>query len=95
MYARIVRFTDVTRERIDQIVSRIEDSGGPPPGVKSSGIQLFYDAEQGTGAFVGYFDTEQDLRDSEEALAGMDAGDTPGTRESVDRCELVVERRMD
>ena len=94
MYARVVRFTDVTRERIDQIVSRIEDSDGPPPGVKSSGIKLFFDAEQNTGVFVGYFETEQDLRDSEDALAQMDAGDTPGTRASIDRCEVVVERSM-
>jgi hypothetical protein len=95
MYARVVRFTDVTRERIDQIVSRIEDADGPPPGVKSVGIKLFFDAEQGTGVFVGTFETEQDLRDSEDALAQMDAADTPGTRASVDRCELVVEASKD
>ena len=92
MHARVVRFTDVTQERIDQIVSRIEDADGPPPGVKSSALKLFYDAEQSTAVFVGFFANEQDLRDSEEALQSMDAADTPGTRASIDRCEVVVER---
>ena len=91
MYARVVRFTDVTQERIDQIVSRIEDADGPPPGVESSGIRLFYDKEQGTAIFVGEFDSEQELRNSEDVLQQMDAAETPGTRASIDRCELVAE----
>ena len=91
MYARVVRFTDVSQDRIDQIVSRIEDADGPPPGVKSSAMKLLFDAEQGTAVFIGFFDTQQDLSDSEEVLASMDAGDTPGTRASIDRCEVVVE----
>ena len=95
MHARVVRFTDVSQERIDQIVSRIEDSGGPPPGVKSTGIKLFYDADQSTAVFVGFFATADDLRDSEEALANMDSADTPGTRASIDRCEVVVEAEAD
>ncbi len=33
----------------------------------------------------------EDLKTGEEVLSAMDAGDTPGTRESVDRCELKVE----
>ena len=43
MYARVVRFTDVTPERIEEIKTRIEESDGPPPGVRSTGIQLFFD----------------------------------------------------
>ena len=95
MHARVVRFTDVSQERIDQIVSRIEDADGPPPGIKSSGIRLFYDKEQGTAVFVGEFDSEQDMRDSEDTLQQMDAAETPGTRASIDRCEMVVEAHRD
>lgn len=93
MYARVVRFTDVTRERIDQIKQRIEESEGPPPGVRATGMQLFFDEDQGTGVFVGFFASEEDLRDADEALQQMDASDTPGTRASIDRTEVVIERQ--
>jgi hypothetical protein len=92
MHARVVRFSGVTRERIDSIVSRIEENDGPPEGVKSTGMQLLYDPSQGTAIFIGYFATEEDLESSAEVLASMDASETPGTRESVDSCELVIER---
>ena len=36
MYARVVRFTDVNAERIEQVLAQIEESGGPPPGVSSA-----------------------------------------------------------
>ena len=92
MHARVVRFTDVSQERIDQIVSRIEDSDGPPPGVKSTAMKLLYDAEQDTAAFIGFFANEQDMRDADAVFEQMDAGDTPGSRASIDRCEVVIER---
>ena len=94
MYGRVVRFTDVTSERISEIVARIEGSDGPPPGVDASGVELFFDQDQGTAVFVAYFDSEEKLRMADEALAGMDASDTPGTRASIDRCEIKVQRRM-
>jgi hypothetical protein len=93
-HARVVRFTDVTAERISEIVARIDESDGPPPGVDASGIELFFDEDQGTAVFVAYFDSEEKLRLADEALAGMDASDTPGTRASIDRCEIKAQRQM-
>jgi Zn-dependent M28 family amino/carboxypeptidase len=92
MYARAVRFTGVTPDRIEAIKARIEENDGPPPGVTATGMKLLYDADQQTAIFVGFFATEQDLRGAEEVLGNMDAADTPGTRASVDRCEIVIER---
>jgi hypothetical protein len=94
MYARVVRFTDVTSERIDEIVNRVEEEGGPPPGVEASGLELFFDESQGTAIFVGYFDTEEKMRDSSAVLEAMDASDTPGTRASADLCEIKMQRRL-
>ena len=48
MHVRVVRFTDVTAERVQQLVARIEESAGPPAGVRSTGIQLLFDESQGT-----------------------------------------------
>jgi hypothetical protein len=93
-YARIVRFTDVTPERIAEIVARIEDRDGPPPGVDATGMELFFDQDQGTALFVGYFDSEEKLRAANEALDAMDAGDTPGTRASVDGGAIKAQRHL-
>jgi hypothetical protein len=92
MHARVVRFTDVSQDRVDQIVGRIEEEDGPPPGVKATGMKLLYDSDQSTAIFVGFFANEQDMRDADAVFEQMDAGDTPGSRASIDRCEVVVER---
>ena len=92
MYARVVRFTDVSPERIEQIAKQVEEAGGPPPGVDSTGMQLLVDEEQGTAVFIGYFDSEEKLREGSRVLESMDAGDTPGTRASADTCEVKLTR---
>ena len=92
MNARVVRFTDVSQEQIEKIVSQVEESDGPPEGVDSTGMELFYDASQSTAIFVGYFADEQKMRDADEIFDSMDSSDTPGTRASVDRCEIKLQR---
>jgi hypothetical protein len=94
MYARVVRFTDVTAERISEIVAGIEEREGPPPGVDATGLELFVDEAQGTAIFVGYFETEQKMRDGSAVLEQMDSSETPGTRASADLCEVKVQRRV-
>ena len=91
MYSRVVRFTDVTAERIAQVVAEV-DKAGPPPGVDSSGIELFFDEAQGTAIFVGYFETEQKMREASAAFEQMDPSETPGSRASVDLCEVKLQR---
>lgn len=94
MHARVVRFTDVTPERISEIAARVEESDGPPPGVDSTGFELFVDESQGTAIFVGYFESEQKMNDANAVFEQMDSSDTPGTRASVDHCEVKVQRSM-
>jgi hypothetical protein len=93
MYVRVVRFTNVTSERVDNLIARIEETEGPPPGVPTTGIQLLFDESQGTAVAVQFFDTPEDMRAGAEVLGAMDPSDTPGTRASVDMCELKLERR--
>jgi hypothetical protein len=95
MHARVVRFTDVTPERIEEIKARVEDQGGPPEGVRATGMKLFYDSDQSSAVFVGFFADENDLRDANAVFDQMDPGDVPGSRASVDLCEVVIEREMD
>jgi hypothetical protein len=94
MYVRVVRFTDVTTERIEQVLARIEEEGGPPPGVPVKGLQMLVDEGQGTAVVLQLFDTAEDMRIGAEGFAAMDPSETPGTRSSVDMCEIKLERRV-
>jgi hypothetical protein len=92
MYARVVRFTDVNPERIAEIGRRIDEQDGPPPGVDSTGCQLLVDESQGTAIFIGFFESEDKMREAAAVLEQMDPGETPGTRATVDQCEVKIER---
>jgi hypothetical protein len=95
MHVRVVRFTDVTRERIDELSARIEEGDGPPPGVPSTGVKVLFDESQGTAVVLQHFDSAEDMEEGAKAFGAMDPSDTPGTRGSVDACELVIERQLD
>ena len=94
MHVRVVRFTDVTPERVQVLVAQINEAGGPPPGVPTTGLQLLFDEGQGTAVVLQMFDTADDMRVGAEAFSAMDPSETPGTRVSVDMCELRLERRV-
>jgi hypothetical protein len=94
MHARVVRFTDVSPERIQEISRRVEESGGPPPGVDATGMQLLVDESQGTAIFVGFFESEEKMREASQVFEQMDPSETPGTRASVDLCEVKMERQL-
>ena len=93
MFVRVVRFTDVTAERVESLVAGIDESG-PPPGVPIKKLQVVFDERQGTAVVLQYFDDEEDLRIGAEAFAAMDPSETPGSRVSVDTGELKVERAL-
>jgi hypothetical protein len=91
MYVRVVRFTDVQPDRIEEIKSRANEAGGPPEGVPSTGIQIVVDEDQATAVVLQFFASEEDMRTGEEVLEQMDASETPGTRASVDRGEIALD----
>ena len=93
MYVRVVRFTDVDPEHLARRVGEIGESEGPPEGVPAKGIQVCHDEEQRTAVVIQLFETAEDMRQGEAVLDAMDPSETPGTRASVDRCEIKVERR--
>ena len=91
MHARVVRFTDVDADRIAEIKRQIESGEGPPPGVPAKAIRVMADADQSTAVVVISFESEEAMREGAKALDEMDASETPGTRASVDLCEVVAE----
>ena len=94
MFVRIVRFTDVSGERMQELLARVEESGGPPPGVPSTGIKVLFDEAQGTAVVLQYFDSAEDMEAGAQVFSAMDPSETPGTRASVDMCEMKVERSL-
>jgi hypothetical protein len=90
MNVRVVRFTDVSADRLKGLLERIKESDGPPPGVPSTGLTILFDEAQGTAVVLQYFATANDMDAGAKVMAAMDASETPGTRTSVDACELKL-----
>ena len=96
--ARVVTFEGGTAEGIraaaDQVNSDIQSRGGPPEGVKSSGLTFLVDPDGGRVMFVGIFANEDDLRSSEATLNAMDPPEGMGHRGSVAVYEVGADIRM-
>jgi len=91
MHVRVVRFTDVAPERIDEVVSRVEEEQAPPEGAPITGMQLLYDESQRTAVVLQLFDSAADMQEGDKAFGAMDPSETPGTRASVDMTEQRLE----
>jgi hypothetical protein len=94
MYVRVVRFTDVSAERMQELLARIEESDGPPPGVPATGLKILFDGAQGTAVVLQYFESAEDMEAGGQVFSAMDSSETPGTRASVDMCEVKLERTL-
>jgi hypothetical protein len=91
MYVRVVRFTDVSPDRIEAVLAQIKESEGPPPGISATRLQLFVDADQATAVVLQHFDTAQGMAEAARIFDAMDVSETPGTRVSVDTCEVKLD----
>jgi hypothetical protein len=90
MYARVVRFTDVDPDHLAGRLEQIESSG-PPVDITAKAIEILHDADQRTAVVIQLFETADDMAAAEGPLDQMDPGDTPGTRASIDRCEIKAQ----
>ena len=92
MYARVVRFTDVDP---DHVARRLAEAGDERPGevpdIPAKKVQILHDADQRTAIVIQVFETADDMAAAEGPLDSMDASETPGTRASIDRCEVKAE----
>ena len=89
MYARVVRFTDVDADHLGGRLAAAEER--PPVDIPAKTIQILHDEDQRTAVVIQLFETAEDMAAAEGPLAGMDPSETPGTRASVDRCEIKAE----
>ena len=94
MHARVVRFTDVDPDHMAQRVSEAQRRERPPVDITAKSVQILHDPDQRTAVVIQLFETADDMAAAEAALDGMDPGDTPGTRASIDRCEVKAELNL-
>jgi hypothetical protein len=91
MYARVVRFTDVDPDHLAGRLADAEPGEGPPVDIPAKGVQILHDPDQRTALVIQLFATADDMAAAEAPLDAMDPADTPGTRVSVDRCEIKAD----
>jgi hypothetical protein len=91
MHARVVRFTDVDPDHLAGRLAEAEERDGPPVDIPATKVQILHDAEQRTAIVIQLFETADDMAAAEGPLDTMDPEDTPGTRASIDRCEIKAE----
>ena len=93
MYARIARFEGSTPEELDGMITSIKGDSGPPEGVPAKRFMMFVDRESGTSLGVTFFDSEDDLRQGNEALNAMTgpSGDSSTRRTAVELYEVPLD----
>lgn len=91
MFVRVVRFADVGAERMESLLARVNEAGGPPPGVESTGLTVLFDESQGTAVVLQRFETRAAMEEAAKIFDAMDPGETPGARVSVDACEQKLD----
>jgi hypothetical protein len=87
--ARVVMFDGVSRDRIQEMQSEMQDAQ-PPEGVPAKEIILLHDPDAEKSVVLLFFDSEDDYRQGDETLSAMDAGETPGQRTGVTKYEVAM-----
>lgn len=87
--ARVVMFDGVSRDRIQEMQSEMQDAQ-PPEGVPAKEIILLHDPDAEKSVVLLFFDSEDDYSQGEETLSAMDAGETPGQRTGVAKYEVAM-----
>ena len=87
--ARVVGFSGVTRERMDQLKQEIE-SGERPESVPATEFLLLHDGGADESLAILFFENEDDYATGDAALDAMPRDDTPGTRTSVRKYDVVA-----
>ena len=91
MFVRVVRFADVSTQRMDGLKERVGEDESGPEGVNMAGMKILHDADQSTAVVLQFYDSAEDMATAEAVFDAMDASDTPGQRASVDRCQVKLE----
>ena len=87
--ARVVEFDGVSRERMQELRSRME-SGEPPEGMPDSELLVLHDPAAEKSIVVLLLDSEDDYQKADQVLQSMPSEDTPGQRTSVRKMDVAM-----
>jgi hypothetical protein len=62
--------------------------------VPAKSLKVLFDGSQSTAVVLQYFESAEDMEAGAQVFDAMDASETPGTRASVDMCEMKLERTL-
>jgi hypothetical protein len=65
-----------------------------PEGLNAKELLVLHDADAEKSLVLLFFDNEEDYRQGDEILSGMNPDDTPGTRTSVTRYDVAMRQTM-
>src|SRR5439155_22503092 len=92
VYARVASFEGRDSSLTDQLIQRVRDQG-PSAVPDAKGFLGLFDRERGTALGITFFDSEEAIRNSQQAFEDM-AQNFPtemrGRRASVDIHEVVI-----
>ena len=99
MWVRVATFEGGTAEGLDAEIAEIKKqlaSGEIPPGLE--GVKRFVDAvnrEEGTGAALVFCDTEEEVRNADDALEKISpSSGSSGRRASVGVYQVAIDQEM-
>jgi hypothetical protein len=93
MYARVASFEGRDPSLTDELIDRVRKQG-PSTVPNARGFLGLFDRERGTSLGVTFFDSEQAIRESEQAFEDMAQHFSPemrGRRTSVETYEVVIQ----
>jgi hypothetical protein len=91
--ARVVSFDGVSKERMQEMQREMDD-GDRPDDVPATEVLVLHDPEAEKSVVILFFDSDEDYALGDKALNAMPAGDTPGTRTSVGKYDVVARMSM-
>jgi hypothetical protein len=92
-YARVVTF-EADGDALDAMISEINSSDGPPPGVSGTGITVLADRAAGKVVISVRFASEEDLQKGAAVFEAMSPPEGGSIRRvSVDVYEVVIDRK--
>jgi hypothetical protein len=89
--ARVVTFSGVSSDRIEELKREIEE-GEQPEGLNPSEMLVLHDSDSSEAIAILFFDNDEDYQRGHEVLDAMPAPETPGQRTAVKRYEVAIRR---
>jgi len=86
--ARVVSFTGVGSDRIAQMQQEMQ--GDPPEEIDAKEMLVLHDAHGERAIAILLFESDDAYQKADAFLDAMPAGDTPGTRTSVERYDVPI-----